>query len=900
MTGGKGGTADAETLVARCARVHDGAGQAVDWVRDVRRNAPRLDRDGDALTEKLRRARNLCRRLGATAARQVSVGVFGMSQAGKSYLISTLARSRAGLLETELDGTRFNFIGHINPPGGGKEATGLVTRFTRQPGSAPRGYPIELTLFSEADIVKILGNTFFNDFDRERVSIAADTEIIRQHLMPLQKLRQPNPTGGLDEDDMIDVFDYFETRFAKSMEPLKAHFWPVAMDLAPRLPGSARGQLLSVLWGGIDGLTAIYGLLQGAIERLRRAPRVYVPLEALVVFKQGKPEWNPESIINVDVLNRFGRDEVQPLEVLPVAADGAVGEPVTVPRSLLAVLTAEMKFALADEPVAGLLKGVDLLDFPGYRGRLAIGSLEEVHREIEGENVNPAAQLLLRGKVAYLFERYTEDQEMNVLIMCAKCDSQIEITALAPVLTAWVHATQGLTPDERARRLPGLLWVLTQLDLRLKAKPGLSPSQELQEWNNMVHITLLERFRQCGWLQEWAAGRPFDNLFLVRKPGLFSSVTTDESHGEIGFAPGEPDRLARQKGLFLEAENVARYIRDPGAAWDAVLKLNDGGMERLAAYLAQVALPEVKLARIDEQITRLTDELVAHRLGPYFFAEGAGEVERKKRLAARVSQTISDRADSFGTLLGALQPSPEQMRRLYLRPDPAGDGAGEPIADSPAGSRRAALVRLPTLSRASQQGAPPPALSGRAPTFARAVMSEWIRQLRALPESADMRRHLALPEDVLQAVTDELVTAADRARVEERLVEVLRPLEEKRSTTRIGIVDQQVLLARTVIDDFIDWLGYADVPLADRPYSPLDGRRLFEPPPPIPADALPSLAHQEFPYTGTYIVEWLEAFRELAIGNAGHSAGREINPEQNQRLGEILALVQGAGVGARA
>ena len=52
----------------------------------------------------------------------------------------------------------------------------------------------------------------------------------------------------------------------------------------------------------------------------------------------------------------------------------------------------------------------------------------------------------------------------------------------------------------------------------------------------------------------------------------------------------------------------------------------------------------------------------------------------------------------------------------------------------------------------------------------------------------------------LAGTTDEMITASDRHRVEERLIEVLRPLEEKRSTTRIGIVDQQVLLAREVVD----------------------------------------------------------------------------------------------------
>jgi len=38
----------------------------------------------------------------------------------------------------------------------------------------------------------------------------------------------------------------------------------------------------------------------------------------------------------------------------------------------------------------------------------------------------------------------------------------------------------------------------------------------------------------------------------------------------------------------------------------------------------------------------------------------------------------------------------------------------------------------------------------------------------------------------------------------------------------------------------------------------------------------------------------------MAIDNAGHSAGREITPDQNQRLGEVLKMIGGDAVAAGA
>ena len=85
-----------------------------------------------------------------------------MSQAGKSYLISTLAAGENGRLETEYGGQRVDFL-TWSTLRGGSEATGLVTRFTRvKPEIQDSGYPIEVRLFREIDLAKILANAWFS------------------------------------------------------------------------------------------------------------------------------------------------------------------------------------------------------------------------------------------------------------------------------------------------------------------------------------------------------------------------------------------------------------------------------------------------------------------------------------------------------------------------------------------------------------------------------------------------------------------------------------------------------------------------------------------------------------------------------------------------------------------
>ena len=114
----------------------------------------------------------------------MTFGFFGISQAGKSYLISALAAGSNGSLEALYGERRVDFIKEVNPVGGGKEATGTVTRFTRQAPTAPAGYPVPLRLFSEIDLAKILANARFNDFNHEQLSFQLDEAGLKSDCAP--------------------------------------------------------------------------------------------------------------------------------------------------------------------------------------------------------------------------------------------------------------------------------------------------------------------------------------------------------------------------------------------------------------------------------------------------------------------------------------------------------------------------------------------------------------------------------------------------------------------------------------------------------------------------------------------------------------------------------------------
>lgn len=54
-------------------------------------------------------------------------------------------------------------------------------------------------------------------------------------------------------------------------------------------------------------------------------------------------------------------------------------------------------------------------------------------------------------------------------------------------------------------------------DMRINNSLQHTENQLKEGWEGMLHMTLLERFSQYEWLQQWAPNQPFNNCFLVRK-----------------------------------------------------------------------------------------------------------------------------------------------------------------------------------------------------------------------------------------------------------------------------------------------------------------------------------------------------------------------------------------------
>lgn len=890
---------DQNTLQQGWAAISQGCQDALGWVDIVRTSSRRLDNEADNLNLSLLRTRNLANSLTQVSTTPMTVGFFGISQAGKSYLISALAAGSNGELEARYGTQVVDFIKEVNPVGGGKEATGLVTRFTRHAPDAPAGYPIPLRLFSEIDLAKILANTWFNDFNHEHLNYKIDESRIEERLRPfLQRAGQASANNGVSSEDVVALWDYLNASFKKSVEKLEHAWWPQVLKIAPTLNPHERADLFSLLWGEQPELTETYRSLANVLAKLNHAQMVFAPLETLIDHSSG-------SIMNVDSLNRLGSNNDRTVEIRFWKENQQTGS-ATLSQAELAALTSELIFPLAEVTNNSVMEQVDLLDFPGYRGRLKLLALKDAAQEGQ----NPVSQLLLRGKVAYLFERYTDNQEMNALVVCASSFKQSDVSDVGPVLTRWVEKTQGKTAEERGRSEAGLFWAITMCDMRIADNLKKTESQLKEAWEGMLHMTLLERFAQYDWLKEWSPGKPFDNCFLVRKPGMdnpfltLENVPGQESLKEVALAERYSDVLDTMGRVFITGNHVKNHVAKPQEAWQEMLKLNDGGISRLTGALRGVAHLEFKLQRLRDQLLQCRHETADQRLGRWYEQDGDGQIVKKQAIAKDLWQGLSACPHSLGEIIDGLDLPSYELHNIYLsirhqdqepqvgtEPRPQNTFAANPFGSNPFASNP--FGNAPTDEQpAVVESAPAPERVGQDDEFAHQAFKAWVAHLRDLPQQTTQWQQLGMNAEMINLLCEELITAATRLDLEGKLKHALSG-QEQAGTLRSQLKSRQVLRAQLAIRDFIAWFGYLSLPEEQIPNSYVGEKlKVFARQASLASDELPQLGSVA-PQPGVaYMGDWLSALMTIILDNAGHSATRDISFEHNRQLGQIIGQMK--------
>src|SRR3546814_4403375 len=107
----------------------------------------------------------------------------------------------------------------------------------------------------------------------------------------------------------------------------------------------------------------------------------------------------------------------------------------------------------------------------------------------------------LRGKIAYLFQRFPEERELTAMLLCMP-GNPAEVKDLAAMVQGWIGLTHGDTPAARAGVRNALFLVLTKFDLEFIEKGGETSEARRGKWDRRLHSSFLELYGQSGWPDE--------------------------------------------------------------------------------------------------------------------------------------------------------------------------------------------------------------------------------------------------------------------------------------------------------------------------------------------------------------------------------------------------------------
>ena len=874
------------TVAEQCSALIDDAARASAWLNDNRALA---GGEFDGLQADLRRAARFFGKCRTAAARKMCVGVFGPSQAGKSYLISALARDADGALMADFAGTSHDFLGEINPEGG-KESTGLVTRFTLTREATPPGFPVRVRLLTETDLVRILANTYYADCEHRD---APDGKAIAAKLAELEKEAnrapaQTAPAPGVD--DFEELWEYLENNFQAKprVQELRRNYRDRAPAIGPRLSLDGRIRLYSLIWNETPAFTRVLRRLAEALEALGFPDAAYCPLAVLIPREH--------SIIDVAALAALSEETEQEKRVEVLAKNG---RSVRMSRAMLAALTAELAITMRHKPDA-YFEHTDLLDFPGYRSRY---KLNDLARELEKPGM--LKELFLRGKVAYLFQRYAAERELSAMLLCIGPSNQ-EVQDLPGVINEWINLTHGEKPENRAGKTTALFFVLTKFDMEFEQKRG-APSVD-SRWDNRLHASLLDFFgKQHEWPTNWDGRQPFNNLFLLRNPNFRfdSMLEIDENGVEQRVRPDQQKNVDALKNAFLSSPLVAAHFAAPGASWEAAMRLNDGGIAFPRDRVRPVCAPRINRRQLALPRREGVDGRAA-RLAPFWKSDDREEERKRKTLFAyhllrdvfgrmRDPSHLADLARRMGVSDQEVHDLCVEARARMLRERAADDHeaiVGDRLnVDDLLKDLFGDDVAPPEPER--KQEATAARFRDEAAYLAAAVESWWLDRLHALAENPTLQQRYGFPAGDFAAFINEAALGATRIGLRRHMEDALRAASEYANIDAERLVWKQASLAAARINAYVDFLGY-DPQTASEEERSIRGRErtavLFAPPPPV--RGFPVLAETRNANVSAWKSDWLRAVASLIAANARFEDGQAIDPTQNNIIGGILRRLQ--------
>ena len=547
-----------------------------------------------------------------------AAAIYGESQKGKSYLVSSLLSSPNQPFNViDAKGNNYDFKLDINPIGQDKESTSVVTRFSINYNWINEDFPVKIQLLSIVDIILLLSDTYYNDLKNHNLTSLEEIKLkiksIENEFKSIEKQQQI-----ITEDSILNIRDYFKKHFqSKANNIISINFFEILSKNIHKIAVDKWAETFSVLWNNNPLLISLFKNLISKYKEIDFTESLYVPYKA-VLRKHG-------TLLDVRRLEEISSNksgsETEYLADTDVFYKTDSGKEVvkSLKKSFLCALTAEVIFKLPEnlKKEKEFLSNTDLLDFPGARARL-----DNNESAINQEEI---PKMLLRGKVAYLFNKYADNFKINTLLFCHD-KIQASQRYMPDLLNSWLNTTVGETTSVRKKFIDKsiispLFIISTKFNLDLKITQNDSPEtiDPLNDrWDQRFSKILMEELINVDmfdWFENWTEkNEKFNNIYLLRdyyfssdlQNQLFKGFNESGSELEEIIPSNYPEFKTDLKKSFLNHDFIKSHFKNPEKSWDEATSINKDGTELIIENLT-IATENINKAREDRFTNKLND-----------------------------------------------------------------------------------------------------------------------------------------------------------------------------------------------------------------------------------------------------------------------------------------------------
>jgi hypothetical protein len=287
---------------------------------------------------------------------------------------------------------------------------------------------------------------------------------------------------------------------------------------------------------------------------------------------------------------------------------------------------------------------MDFLDVPGMRaGRQGA----EQGKRTAANSLEEQMEIVKRGKVAYLFERYTEELQIQTLLLLSR-GGNLEVTAQMKYhIDKWGKARYGskVWPTRVRDEVPALFIGMTGIDEEFRNREEYAEKGLYNQRLGQLVDALGTVMNDFG-----GRGKAFTNVYPIRYPGTWD---TDENqrHSE------DPEKWVRAKTAFLESDMVDTYMRAAEQRWDTAMRDDDGGLSLISAGTRAVTTADDKQNQLQKEINEIESRLL--QLSRAWVVDPDANVDREKRIRAarKVVDWLSESEENVYYRVHALQQS---------------------------------------------------------------------------------------------------------------------------------------------------------------------------------------------------------------------------------------------------